>query len=345
MNISELKVILTEKDLLSIINDVLKNYVKLPQLKIDKLLIDEYVCIQGSYNYGINIPFNGKLLIKNVEDNKLYIVLQSVNIKKIKVFNKVKNFILKAALKKFENIGIIVESNTLCINFYKLCEIIPIVNFKLKQVSVIPFGIEVKLYDLNVDLEKDKPKEKNYELIEEKSEEIQREEPNFTVSKENAIVLTKATNKNSTNYSKVRNSLVNTVPVKYREYSQYVLLLPDMIALLIRIFKDERVTKETKRYLGIALGYLFSPIDIVPDFIPLIGKIDDLAVVFFVFEKLLCDIPTEIIMDNYEGNEDIILMIKQGINLFSDRFGTKNIKNIIDILSLSVKKGINFFSK
>ena len=74
-------------------------------------------------------------------------------------------------------------------------------------------------------------------------------------------MLTKATNKNSTNYSKVRNSLVNTVPVKYREYSQYVLLLPDMIALLIRIFKDERVTKETKRYLGIALGYLFSPID------------------------------------------------------------------------------------
>ena len=66
---------------------------------------------------------------------------------------------------------------------------------------------------------------------------------------------------------------------------------------------------------------------------------------FLCLKKLLCDIPTEIIMDNYEGNEDIILMIKQGINLFSDRFGTKNIKNIIDILSLSVKKGINFFSK
>ena len=64
---------------------------------------------------------------------------------------------------------------------------------------------------------------------------------------------------------------------------------------------------------------------------------------YFVFEKLLCDIPTEIIMDNYEGNEDIILMIKQGINLFSDRFGTKNIKNIIDILSLSVKKELIFF--
>lgn len=344
MNISELKVILTEKDLLSIINDVLKNYVNLPQLKINKLLIEDYLCIQGSYNYGINIPFDAKLSIEKVEDNRLHIVLQSINIKKIKMFNRVKNFILKTSLKKFKDVGITVDSNKLCINFYELCTIIPIVNFKLREVTVIPFGLEVKFYDLNVDLQKNS-EEKVDILGEEKLETIEAEEADPSQLNANSIIPIEANEKNCSSYSEVRNSMVNTVPHKYRDYSQYVLLLPDIIALLVRVFKDERVTKETKRYLGVALGYLLSPIDIIPDSIPLIGKIDDLAVVFFVFQKLLCDIPTEIIIDNYEGNEDIILIIKEGIALFADRFGTKNIKNIIDILSLSVKKGINFFSK
>lgn len=344
MNISELKVILTEKDLLSIINDVLKNYVNLPQLKIDKLLIEDYLCIQGSYNYGINIPFDAKVSIEEVEDNRLYIVLQSVNIKKIKIFNRVKNFILKTSLKKFKDVGITVDDNTLCINFYELCTIIPVVNFKLKKVTVIPFGLEVKFYDLNVDLQKNL-EEKIDVLVEEKPEAIEIEEVDPSLLKTNSITSIKTNEKNCSSYSQVRNSMVSTVPDKYRDYSQYVLLLPDIIALLVRVFKDERVTKETKRYLGVALAYLFSPVDIIPDSIPLIGKIDDLAVVFFVFQKLLCDIPIEIIIDNYEGNEDIILIIKEGIALFADRFGTRNIKNIIDILSLSVKKGINFFSK
>ncbi len=344
MNISELKVILTEKDLLSIINDVLKNYVNLPQLKIDKLLIEDYLCIQGSYNYGINIPFDAKVSIEEVEDNRLYIVLQSINIKKIKIFNRVKNFILKTSLKKFKDVGITVDDNTLCINFYELCTIIPVVNFKLKKVTAIPFGLEVKFYDLNVDLQKNS-EEKIDVLVEEKPEAIEVEEVDPSLLKTNSITSIKTNEKNCSSYSQVRNSMVSTVPNKYRDYSQYVLLLPDIIALLVRVFKDERVTKETKRYLGVALAYLFSPVDVIPDSIPLIGKIDDLAVVFFVFQKLLCDIPTEIIIDNYEGNEDIILIIKEGIALFADRFGTRNIKNIIDIVSLSVKKGINFFSK
>jgi len=44
-------------------------------------------------------------------------------------------------------------------------------------------------------------------------------------------------------------------------------------------YKDERTPLKAKILIWITLGYLFSPIDLIPDFIPVIGYIDDLIIV------------------------------------------------------------------
>ena len=54
--------------------------------------------------------------------------------------------------------------------------------------------------------------------------------------------------------------------------------LPSFARLYWRLFRDRRVSLLPKALLVLIGIYLFSPFDVVPDFIPVIGQMDDLAV-------------------------------------------------------------------
>jgi uncharacterized membrane protein YkvA (DUF1232 family) len=45
------------------------------------------------------------------------------------------------------------------------------------------------------------------------------------------------------------------------------------------VLKDPRTPRVSKWLLGVALVYLASPVDLVPDFIPVLGQLDDLVIV------------------------------------------------------------------
>ena len=51
------------------------------------------------------------------------------------------------------------------------------------------------------------------------------------------------------------------------------------VALLKLIASDPRVPRRAKWLAGAAVAYALSPIDLIPDFIPVIGHLDDLLVV------------------------------------------------------------------
>lgn len=44
-------------------------------------------------------------------------------------------------------------------------------------------------------------------------------------------------------------------------------------------FRDRRVPWSAKALIGLVIGYAVSPIDLIPDFIPVLGQIDDLIIV------------------------------------------------------------------
>ena len=45
------------------------------------------------------------------------------------------------------------------------------------------------------------------------------------------------------------------------------------------VLKDPRTPRVSKLLLGVAVAYLVSPVDLVPDFIPVLGQLDDLVIV------------------------------------------------------------------
>jgi uncharacterized membrane protein YkvA (DUF1232 family) len=52
----------------------------------------------------------------------------------------------------------------------------------------------------------------------------------------------------------------------------------DVFALYLA-FRDKRCPWYAKVWIGLVIGYAVSPIDLIPDFIPVLGQIDDLIIV------------------------------------------------------------------
>ena len=60
---------------------------------------------------------------------------------------------------------------------------------------------------------------------------------------------------------------------------EYLFLLPDFFILVARLALDKRVPSKQKLMAGGIVAYLIMPIDLIPDFIPVIGHVDDLVLV------------------------------------------------------------------
>jgi uncharacterized membrane protein YkvA (DUF1232 family) len=56
-------------------------------------------------------------------------------------------------------------------------------------------------------------------------------------------------------------------------------LIPDCIVLVLRLARDSRVPRRRKLLLLAAAGYLALPFDLIPDFIPVLGQLNDVLVV------------------------------------------------------------------
>ena len=64
-------------------------------------------------------------------------------------------------------------------------------------------------------------------------------------------------------------------------------LLPDLVRLVTRLAKDPSQPRAVRIRLGLLLAYLALPIDLVPDFVPVLGYADDLIVVLITLRSVI----------------------------------------------------------
>ncbi|MDD2332216.1 MAG: YkvA family protein [Candidatus Cloacimonetes bacterium] len=106
--------------------------------------------------------------------------------------------------------------------------------------------------------------------------------------------------------------------------SEYLFALPDLFVLLCRLATEKRIPAKSKILIGAIISYVIMPIDIVPDFIPVIGYLDDLVLVVLGLNMILNQIDKKILIDNWSGEVDVLELL-QKISATAEQFMNKNV--------------------
>lgn len=106
--------------------------------------------------------------------------------------------------------------------------------------------------------------------------------------------------------------------------AEYLFLLPDFFILVCRVALDKRVPTKRKLMLGGIVAYVMMPLDIIPDFISVLGSVDDLVLVVMGLNMLLNEIDQKVLEDNWSGEGDV-LHLMQKITATAERFLDKNV--------------------
>ena len=77
---------------------------------------------------------------------------------------------------------------------------------------------------------------------------------------------------------------------------------PRLVQLIFRLAGDPRVSGRTKSVLAGVAVYLVSPVDLVPDFIPLLGYLDDVLLVAIVLDGLLNHVDRAVLLEHWPGD-------------------------------------------
>jgi uncharacterized membrane protein YkvA (DUF1232 family) len=77
--------------------------------------------------------------------------------------------------------------------------------------------------------------------------------------------------------------------------------IPDCVVLCSRLLRDPRVPRRKKALLVALAGYLALPFDLVPDFIPIAGQLDDVVIIALVLRSLVRGGGEPIVREHWPG--------------------------------------------
>ena len=85
-----------------------------------------------------------------------------------------------------------------------------------------------------------------------------------------------------------------------------VFAVPDIAKLLWHVVRDERVPRFVRGGLVALAAYFVMPIDVVPDWIPLLGRVDDVVVLTVGVRTLLRRVPEPILREHWSGERHVL---------------------------------------
>jgi uncharacterized membrane protein YkvA (DUF1232 family) len=96
---------------------------------------------------------------------------------------------------------------------------------------------------------------------------------------------------------------------RQRDARDVARFIPDCIVLLRRLLGDPRVPRRHKLLLAALVGYLALPIDLVPDFIPVAGQLDDVLVALLALRVVLRASGGQLLREHWPGPESSLAFV------------------------------------
>jgi len=86
-----------------------------------------------------------------------------------------------------------------------------------------------------------------------------------------------------------------------RTVMYYIKQLPAYLRLLGGLLTDRRVSAVDKLLVAAAIAYIAMPIDLIPDFIPFIGEVDDVFVLVLALQRLVANAGRPVLVSHWTG--------------------------------------------
>lgn len=314
MELSEVKVKLLGNDILSIVNE----FIKIEGLNLKTISISNGIILEGSFRKGINIDFLIKVDLIDCIDNKITARIVKVKILNVGFWGILKSLASKQLLKSLNKYGIYSEKDRIIIDINKILEDIPYIELNISEIFIKKSELWVEINNINISITGKLIKGRNIEDTNER-EEID-------------VNLLENIDKVNDSYSLGRRKIIDKFSENTKKYTEYMFLLPDIVSLIYRLLKDERVSIRTKLIMSAGIAYITVPVNIIPNSIPFIGAVDDIGVIFFVLNKIIKDVPVSIIVENWNGENDILLILKKGIEYLTNFTNAVNIEKLYNAI-------------
>jgi len=83
---------------------------------------------------------------------------------------------------------------------------------------------------------------------------------------------------------------------------EIALLVPNLLILFKRLARDPRVPRGSKILLVLGAAWIASPIDLIPEFIPILGPLDDAVVAALILRHVLRTAGDAVVTEHWRGD-------------------------------------------
>jgi uncharacterized membrane protein YkvA (DUF1232 family) len=119
------------------------------------------------------------------------------------------------------------------------------------------------------------------------------------------------------------------------QYADQVLLLPDLFLLVTRLMLDGRVEARHKLYMGAALAYVISPIDLISGRrFGVVGYLDDLVVLVAALNMFINDVDPAIVSEHWSGKADLLTSMRNVLAQADQLVGMGRLEKILAALGI-----------
>ena len=91
--------------------------------------------------------------------------------------------------------------------------------------------------------------------------------------------------------------------------------IPDCMVMVTRLARDRRISRPRRAALFVVLGYLSLPFDLVPDFLPGIGQLDDAVVLGLALRVIVRGGGTQIVREAWPGPQALLTLVLRAAGL------------------------------
>ncbi|MGB4588515.1 MAG: DUF1232 domain-containing protein [Clostridiaceae bacterium] len=332
MRVTSLTTTLSAEDILHDLQTVVETEVEGLAFKSVKLE-DNFIEIIGSFKKLISIPFLARVRIISVFNNIMTLKIERVKVLKIGIPKFVLNIASKTLASKAEEMGLKYENKSLSVNIEEVLQKVPHVHMVVDEFTMADGVLSLKIKGIEADLEamqaesnKDKEEEERL-LAEEEAKKIKEFNEKL-----------KLVQKTEDSYTGFRDKVLDKVPFNRRNIADYAFILPDIYALAFRLLKDKRVSKRDKVLIGVTFGYPLLPFDLLPDKIPVLGKLDDLTLIFFGVNHIMKKIPVPILVKHWQGDLKMLKLVKDNVGTVANFTPAKTLDQVYGVVDNAMEK-------